>query len=90
MSELFDKEVNAQNSLKKTSRVQTSLHKPTKNVRWQCKKTIKNIFDGSKGFMLKTCHGYQTTYELTSYIAEYIAEAYKMIDKCIKFPPRRP
>ena len=29
-------------------------------------------------------------YKSTCYIAEYIAEAYKMIDKCIKFLPRRP
>ena len=27
-------------------------------------------------------------YKSTCYIAKYIAEAYKMIDKCIKFPPR--
>ena len=29
-------------------------------------------------------------YKSTCYIAEYIAGAYKMIDKCIKFPPRSP
>ena len=29
-------------------------------------------------------------YKSTCYIAEYIAGAYKMIGKCIKFPPRRP
>ena len=29
-------------------------------------------------------------YKSTCYIAEYIAETYKMIDKCIKFPPCSP
>ena len=35
-------------------------------------------------------HPPSNQYKSTCYIAEYIAEAYKMIDKCIKFPPRRP
>ena len=29
-------------------------------------------------------------YKFTCYIAKYIAKSYKMIDKCMKFPPRRP
>ena len=35
-------------------------------------------------------HPPSNQYKSTCYIAEYIAEAYKMIDKCIKSPPRRP
>ena len=57
MSELFDKEVNAQKeSLKKTFRVYTSSHKPTKKCVMKMKPrkkqhTHKNVIDGRKPFI---------------------------------------
>ena len=56
MSELFNKEENAQKeSLKDTSRVHTSSHKPTKKYAMKIKETKKkqqaNVIDGRKPFI---------------------------------------
>ena len=73
MSELFDKEVNAQKeSLKKTSGVHTSSHKPTKKCAMKMKQRNKKKNDGRLKYFCgeegvykaraeNWCHGYQTT-----------------------------
>ena len=60
MSELFDKEVNAQKeSLKNTSRVHASSRKPTKKCAMKMKqkkkrRARKNVFGGRKPFIRRT------------------------------------
>ena len=58
MSQLFNKEVNAQKeNLKNTSRVHASSHKPIKKCEIKMKETkkkqhaCKNVFDGRKHFI---------------------------------------
>ena len=73
MSELFDKEVNAQKeSLKKTSGVHAGSHKPTKKCAMKMKQRNKKKYDGHLKYFCgeegvykaraeNWCHGYQMT-----------------------------
>ena len=62
INELFDKEVNTQKeSLKKSSwgsRKLPQAHEKVCNEKERKKWCLKNIFDGRKDFIRRSCHGY--------------------------------